>query len=355
MAKKKKKVSVKKKKPKKKTKKTKKKTKKSKKKKKSSGGLLLIVVVLVVLGVIVYSKLSRGVPVKNIKAQKLGEWGATGDKESRLNSPRGIAVSDDGNVYVSDLKNNRVVKYSDEGKFLMTWGAEGEKPGEFKEPSGVGVDKKGNVYVADAWNGRIQKFTPKGKFILQIGGKEAGFYSPRNVKPSGFNILFVADTGTSRLHRFDLKGNRLGAPVGGAGKGKDKFREVFGIAFDSKARVYVADAGNKRVVVLSPDMRPLGEIKVKGWEEHSPLWPMIAMDSKDRLYCVSSGGNNIWVYDVKAEEPSYLATIAYNKKGKPLLDGPIGIAIDSNDNVYLTEVSKNSVVKIRPVFPKIKK
>lgn len=331
--------------------KRKKSKKKGKRGRKKGGNLLVLVIaVLVILAVVVVSKVKRGAPVKVIKAQIVAEWGSTGQKDGQFNSPRGMAMSPNGTLYVTDMNNNRINMFSKDGKFLGAFGKKGDKKGEFKEPSGVAVDPNNFVYVADAWNGRIQKFDPKGNYKMEIGGTKGNFYSPRNVGVSKYGIIYVADTGTSRIHRFDTEGNRLGNPVGGQGKALDKFNEVFSVAFDSKGRVYVSDVGNRRIVVLSSDLRPVAQIKVRSWEEAGPLWPMLAVDSNDLLYAVGSGSKDITVIDTKDKKFKYMGVIKNDVKDRPLFADPVGIAIDAENNIYISEVSRNKVIKIRPMF-----
>lgn len=325
---------------------------KNKKKKKGGNSLAVLIIAVVIIAlVIVVSKIKGGPAVKYIKADKLSEFGETGDKKGQLNSPRGVAVSpDDQFIYVSILNNSAVYKFKQDGTFVSGTAGKGAKPGQFNEPSGIAVDKDGSLYVADAWNGRIQKFDNKGVFKLEIGGVKGGFYSPRNVSVNKYGVVFVADTGTSRIHRFDTEGLRMGNPVGGAGKSLGKFSEVFGIAFDSKGRVYAADAGGRRIEVFSSDLMPQAQIKVKVWDNNSPLWPMLAMDSKDRLYAVSSGTAEIVVFDTTGKKIKQIGIIKNDMKDKPLFSNPLGIAIDSQDNLYITEITRNKVMKIKPVF-----
>ena len=269
----------------------------------------------------------------------------------RLNGPRGLALSPDSKyIYLADYGNNRVSKFTVDGEYILSWGKRGEGKGEFKEPSGIAVDKDENVYVADAWNSRIQKFDSNGKYLMEIGGVKASFYSPRNVAVDRYGILYVADTGTSRVHRFDTKGNRIGNPIGGIGKELGKFYEVFGIAFDSKDRVYVADCKNRRIVVLTSDLRPIRTIRVKAWEDVTPMWPMLAIDSRDYLYATSSGTQEIWIYDTKSPKFKYVGTLKVDTKGKPLFSDPLGITIDKYDNIYVSDTNVSKIIKLRPVF-----
>jgi DNA-binding beta-propeller fold protein YncE len=67
---------------------------------------------------------------------------------------------------VADFCNNRIQKFDDNVKFLMTWGSLGSNNGQFYIPTGMTVAfPQGNVYVADTGNSRIQEFANDDKFI----------------------------------------------------------------------------------------------------------------------------------------------------------------------------------------------
>jgi DNA-binding beta-propeller fold protein YncE len=115
---------------------------------------------------------------------KLGTKGQAGTDEKTFNRPTDIAFAPTGEVYVSDgYGNSRVVKFSREGKYLMTWGKRGTGPGEFNTPHSVAVDSKGEVYVSDRENNRIQVFDPNGKFLRQfthLGATQNIFITPKD-------------------------------------------------------------------------------------------------------------------------------------------------------------------------------
>ena len=87
------------------------------------------------------------------------KWGANGSDDGQFNGPNGVAVASNGSVYVADVNNHRIQKFTADGVFVTKWGANGSDDGQFRNPGGVAVASNGSVYVADVNNHRIQKFT----------------------------------------------------------------------------------------------------------------------------------------------------------------------------------------------------
>jgi DNA-binding beta-propeller fold protein YncE len=63
--------------------------------------------------------------------------------------------------------NDRIVKYSKDGKLIKAWGRHGSGQGEFDEPHGLAMDSAGRLFVADRANNRIQIFDQDGKFLAE--------------------------------------------------------------------------------------------------------------------------------------------------------------------------------------------
>jgi DNA-binding beta-propeller fold protein YncE len=150
----------------------------------------------------------------------LGIKGKAGTDEKTFNRPTDIAFAPNGDFYVSDgYGNSRVVKFSKEGKYLLTWGKPGSGPGEFHIPHSVGVDSKGTVYVSDRENNRIQIFDANGKFLRQwthLGATQNLFITPKDDmwiithRDNVENITY--DTLAGRIMHIDLAtGKILGA------------------------------------------------------------------------------------------------------------------------------------------------
>jgi len=79
--------------------------------------------------------------------------------------PTDVGMSPNGEFYVSDgYRNCRVHKYGPDGTLLFSWGEPGQGPGQFQLVHSV-WEHKGRVYVADRQNNRLQVFTPEGKYL----------------------------------------------------------------------------------------------------------------------------------------------------------------------------------------------
>ena len=87
-----------------------------------------------------------------------------------LSSPRGVAVDSNGNIYIGDVSNHRVIRIDGATKnssvFAGTTGTSGNAgdggaatSATLNEPYGVAVDSAGNVLIADTGNRRIRKVT----------------------------------------------------------------------------------------------------------------------------------------------------------------------------------------------------
>jgi DNA-binding beta-propeller fold protein YncE len=106
--------------------------------------------------------------------------------------PTNVALAADGSLYVTDgYGNARVHKFTPDGRLLFSWGEPGDKPGQFNLPHGIALDQEGLVYVADRENSRVQVFDPQGRFLSEW----TDVARPMQVAIDPQQNVFVAEVG----------------------------------------------------------------------------------------------------------------------------------------------------------------
>jgi sugar lactone lactonase YvrE len=212
-----------------------------------------------------------------------GITGSTGTTDSTtvipalFSSPSDVAVDAAGNLYVADYWYNRIQKISANGT-VSTLAGTGNvgainglgKLASFNRPSGLAVDGAGNVYVADAGNNLIRKITPDGTVSTLAGSvvavdtsntvtEQPLFAGPSGVAVDASGNVYVADAGNNRIcvvsqsgNTRTLAGNGNAGANNGAGKNAT-FNNPTGVALDGSGNVYVADMLNNMIRKVAPD------------------------------------------------------------------------------------------------------
>jgi len=170
--------------------------------------------------------------------------------------PVGVAFDAAGSLYVSDLSGpTATVEVFDRGANLVRTMGEDNR---LSFPNGVAVDKDGNVYVADGNNGRLLVFDPAGQLKAQVGrGTGQGNLGlPRGVAIDSQGRVFVGDaTGQGVFAYRTLQNDKRTLDsvgfFGGQGAADGRFSFPNGVAVDARGRVYVADSADDRVQVWS--------------------------------------------------------------------------------------------------------
>jgi hypothetical protein len=177
-------------------------------------------------------------------------WGTAGSGNGQfLNGAGGVAVDSAGNVYVTDLGNHRVEKFTSSGSFIMSWGGSGTGNGQFSGPEGIAIDLTDNIYIADTGNHRVQKFNTSGTFVTKWGTNGTGdgqFDTPWGVSVDGLGDVYVADTNNNRIQKFSPTGTFISS-CGTSGTGNGEFSGPQDVGADSSGNYFVADTGNDRV------------------------------------------------------------------------------------------------------------
>jgi serine/threonine-protein kinase len=287
-----------------------------------------------------------------------------------LNFKSGVTIDGSGNVYFSDTVYNRIRKISPAG-VLSTLAGSGaslyaDGTGElakFYEPTGLASDVNGNVYVADTKNNRVRKITPNG-IVTTLSGY---FNYPEGVAVDRIGNIYVADTLNHKICKIKpsgevttLAGSGLPGYVDGNGTAA-YFYKPSGLAVDSIGNVYVADKFNHMIRKISST----GVVTtVAGKYFSSGFANGVGKDAIFR-YPTSlaiDSNNNIYVSDCdnhmirKISTSGTVSTVAGS--GSPgysdgigvaagfMFNQPSGITIDGSGNFYVADSGNNRIRKI---------
>jgi len=105
----------------------------------------------------------------------LRKIGTTGHKHELTTpgdfaKPTGVAVDEDGNLYVCDTLNNRIEVFDADGIFIQAYGKNGDAPPNFARPKGIAIDSDGHIWVADGIQDRVQVFNKEWQLLISFGG-----------------------------------------------------------------------------------------------------------------------------------------------------------------------------------------
>lgn len=162
---------------------------------------------------------------------RLGTRGFRGTLPNTFDGPADSAVAANGDIFVADGHwNNRIVKFSKEGRYLMEWGGKGSGPSQFDLPHTIVIDQRGRVFVGDRSNHRIQIFDQQGTYLTEWDqfGWPSGMFIDQN------DILYVADYQSKR-------GVTYGSAEDGTVMGFIEGSEPEGVVVDAEGNVYTGE------------------------------------------------------------------------------------------------------------------
>ncbi len=190
----------------------------------------------------------------------------------------------------------------------------------FYSPSGIAVDASGNLYVADYGNNLIRKITPAGIVSTLAGtgfegsvnaaGNLASFNGPSGIAVDAAGNIYIADSGNNLIRKIDpsgtvstLAGRDTTGAVNGPGANASFF-DPLGVAIDANANIYVADAGNNLIRLITP-----------------------------------SGIVSTFAGTVNSASSNVTSTFS-------ALNNPTGLAVDGSGNVFVANYLNNTILQI---------
>jgi uncharacterized protein (TIGR03437 family) len=338
---------------------------------------------------------------------------------SSLTGPVGLALDNSGNLYVAVPFDNRVLTFSatspgpaknilGQSDFTTRTANTGftplTSPGTLSAPSDVKVDQNGNVFIADSGNNRVIAVPANSKSANRVWG-QSDFTSngPNQIKPSSVNFpykmaidyssapfaLYLSDTANNRVLIWkDSVNFRSGDPAdmvigqpslrtaaanvdtqGSTNPSATSLSNPEGIVLDARGMLYVADAGNNRVLRFPRPVNQSGRIKpdavigqtdfvssasaaVSASSLSSPGG--VALGPNGNIFVADAGNNRILEFASGAGtgatavrvygQPNMNTAARPSRVSAQTLLSPQGIAVDPASNLYVADTGANRVL-----------
>jgi len=313
-----------------------------------------------------------------------------------VDKPVGIALSPEGDrLYVAETGGERMIRVFDtEGTLITSFTPPRTRPGE-RSPVYLATDKSGRIFVTDRLQHAIYIFSSDGSYLDmlispdlslssyvdgRVGGLLLGstyvynvfqdnvYYQPFGQEettlpapdkmitwsPLGLHIdaennLFVTDVteGKNRVLEFALpdepilvswKGIQLlQSDFGKSGQGKGAFLFPNDVAVDSQGRIYISDGNNGRISVWDKEKNFLYNFSGSTADSALSLPRGIFIDYLDRLFVVDAVGQNVKVYDVSGQEPTFLYAFGDWGVDDGLFNYPNDIVVAEDGLLYIVD------------------
>ena len=311
-------------------------------------------------------------------------YGVNGDGTSstpNFDDPRGVAVDTAGNIFVAEFQSHRIRKITSAGvvtTFAGT-GVAGSADGigvnaTFNYPSGVAVDANGNILVADAGNHKIRKISASGVVSTLAGtgawgsadgpGVNSSFFLPLGIAVGADGTVYVGDSGGNRIRKISVSGNvstLAGTGAAGSADGNGaaaSFNDPAALAVDAAGNVYVADYLNNKIrkITAAGVVSTLAGTGAVGNADGvganaSFYYPFgIAVGADGTVYVSDFLNAKIRKVSATGDVSTFAGSGVWGSADAEAttatLRNPIGIAIDSNGNIFFAESGNADIRKI---------
>ena len=315
----------------------------------------------------------------------IGEWQET-TEPGRLDSPFGVDFDDAGNMYIAELGGGRVRKLDSVGN-LTTIAGDGSKgyggdggpatDAVFNGMHNVAVTPEGDIYISDSWNHCIRKIDGETAIITTMAGTgEAGFSGDGGPAiRATFNFLmcislnatndkiYVADLRNRRIRVVDLKtgivntvaGNgQEGIPRDGSLATESPLVDPRAVAVDSRDNVYILERNAHALRVVTPEgkIRTVAGTGKAGAADGPALQAEldspkhIAIDLEDNVLIADDRNRRIRKYDARQ---GILTSILGSGVERPKreLSRPHGVYVHGDGSLYVVDTGHHRILRLK--------
>ena len=263
------------------------------------------------------------------------------------NRPTDMAFAPNGDIYLVDGVNNRVIVVNGEGRWKFAFGSEGSGKGQFKLPVGIDISDSGTVFIADTGNHRIQAFDLNGKFLYMFTVKTGSSRiksDPVDVAVSNLKgYLYVSDNDNHKIRVYNQNGS-LEFEWGKFGEELGEFRYPGMMVLNKFNEIFIVDVLNTRVQKFNPFGEFITDIGSWGVLQGTLFRPKgVALDTKSRVFISDS---YMGVIQAFTDLGRFIGVVCDNNK-KRVFDIPVGLLIDKNNRLMVVEMKSNKITALQ--------
>ena len=352
-------------------------------------------------------KVDRDGIITTVAGSGLSGFGGDGGPaaEAPLFWPIGLALDNEGNLYISDRGNNRIRRVDRDG-IITTFAGNGEfefrgdgglaTEAALRWPLGIAVDLQGNLFFADSYNRRVRMVDTKGVIVTVVGMKDgasgdggpataAALVMPCDVTINDEGELFIADARDYRIRKVDRQG--IISTIAGTGRpryGGDRGPALqatlccpHDVTLDRQGNLFIADSWNESIRKVDQDgiittlirgkrrsnlifggasIPEKGRLGVKGKTKNEvDIFPMsVAVDRIGNVFFADKRNNRI----CRIDENGVIRIIAgrgvagFEGDGGPATDAllwwPCAVVVDEMGSLFIADSANNRVRKVEP-------
>lgn len=263
-------------------------------------------------------------------------FGKSGINKGDFSSPKGLAVSNDGNVFIADTQNRRVQVFNSFGSWQYNI-----QISEMQSPVDITFDSSNKIYIIDSVDCHIRVFDYSGNLLNKFAGKGVG--SGQLKSASGISIcndkIYVVDTEGYRICVFALTG-QMTSVFGKFGTRPGEYKSPYSIAVDD-SRIYILDYGFPRVQVIDKDGISRLVFGERGTAKGQFSIPKgIAIDKAGRIYICDTLNHRVQVFDKSGK---WIYTFGSKGNGQGQFMGPEAISISNDGQIYILDKGNSRV------------
>jgi len=242
-----------------------------------------------------------------------------------------IASTEKATVFIIDKANHKLTRFR------------GDQGVTFQTPIGLAVDSQDNLYVADATLHMVMKFDTDLHARATIGN-DAGMKNPTFLAlDETRRRLFVVDSHLHQVFVFNLDTLALETKVGKRGIKNGEFNFPVGIAVGPDGSFAVTDTDTCSVQVFSADFKFVRRFGRQGYHPGEFVRPKgLAFDREGNIWVVDAAFNNFQIFTPDGHILMFVGS-AGTQPGQ--FEVPLAISIDKNNRVYVSD-SLNSRVQV---------